>query len=330
MFAKNSRLRNSIQVIFALVVLYIGVQFIRFVNYYNNFGSSSPVARPAGVEGFLPISALVAFKALLATGSFDKVHPAGLVIFLAVLAVSLLLKKAFCSWLCPIGTLSEGLAKIGKYFFRRNFKMPKYLDYALRSLKYLILLFFAYVVLLSMSGDDAKAFLSSPYNMIADVKMLQFFQGLSGMAIFVIGLLVILSILFENFWCRYLCPYGALLGFISLASPFKITRKKESCTNCGACTRACPNRIAVAEAKRVWSPECSGCQNCVNACPVKQTLEFKPPVGKSALSPKLVAVAVIGVWLLFVISAKLTGRWQTVITSDMYRQLIPMADKFNQ
>jgi polyferredoxin len=327
MFAKHFRLRNLVQVCFALLLLYIGVQFIRFVNYYNDFGFSSPVARPAGVEGFLPISALVALKAWISTGVFDKIHPAGLIIFLAILTISLLVKKSFCSWLCPIGTLSEGLAKIGRFFFGRNFHVPKVLDYILRSLKYLILFFFANVILLGMSGETAAAFLNSPYNMLADIKMLNFFLNLSGLAFFVVGILVILSVLFENFWCRYLCPYGALLGLISMASPLKVTRNAETCIGCGACTKACPNRLEVAETKRVWSPECTGCQNCVSACPVKETLEFKPSFINKALSPKLVAVAVIGIWLLFVITAKLTGHWQTAITSDIYQQLIPLADK---
>lgn len=319
-------LRNIVQIVFALISVFIGINFILFVNHYLDH--SLAVSRPAGVEGFLPISALVSLKAWLTTGNFDRIHPAGLVILLAVLFISLLLKKSFCSWICPIGTLSDGLARMGRFFFNRNFKVPRFLDYPLRSLKYLLFLFFFSTVFLGMSGAAAAAFLQSPYNMVADVKMLQFFETISGSGLLILGLLVVLSILFENFWCRYLCPYGALTGLISIVSPVKITRQEESCINCGACTKACPNRLEVSRAKRVWSPECNGCLNCVSSCPIPDTLRFKPPITKAILSPRNTAIAVIGIWILFIIIAKLTGHWQTSITDQMYRALIPNAANY--
>jgi polyferredoxin len=51
-------------------------------------------------------------------------------------------KKAFCSWLCPIGTLSESLWMLGRKLFGKNPGLPRWLDYPLRSLKYLLLFFF--------------------------------------------------------------------------------------------------------------------------------------------------------------------------------------------
>ena len=100
-------------------------------------GSEAFVARPPGAEGFLPISALISLKYFLLTGIINAVHPSGLFILLAILAVSFLLKKAFCSWLCPIGTLSESLWMLGRKLFRRNLTLPRWLDYPLRSLKYI-------------------------------------------------------------------------------------------------------------------------------------------------------------------------------------------------
>ncbi|HEX3015172.1 MAG TPA: 4Fe-4S binding protein [Desulfobacteria bacterium] len=326
MFRKVSRLRNAVQLMFALLVVYVGLTFTLFVNAYLH-GTTPVVSRPGGVEGFLPISALVAFKAWLATGQFDKIHPAGLIIFLTIVTISLLFKKAFCAWLCPIGTLSEGLAGLGRKFFGQNFKLPKALDYPLRAIKYLLLLFFVNIILLGMDGVMASGFLTSNYNLIADVKMLQFFEGLSGTALLIVGLLVIASVFIEHFWCRYLCPYGALLGIVGLLSPFKVTREEETCTGCGACTRACPNRIEVAKAKRVWSPECTSCLNCVNSCPAKGALAYKPPLGKLLLSPKYTAAAIIATWLIFVIAAKATGHWDTAVTGNVYRQLIPLASQ---
>ena len=106
-----------------MAVVYIGITFVTFIDQVNH--TLPGVNRPSGVEAFLPLSALVGLKAWIATGIFDQIHPAGLVILLAAITVSVLLKRAFCSWICPIGTLSEGLAKIGRMVFRRNFKKKR-------------------------------------------------------------------------------------------------------------------------------------------------------------------------------------------------------------
>ncbi|MDP4161425.1 MAG: 4Fe-4S binding protein [Bacillota bacterium] len=320
---KHASFRHVVQFLFAIIVMYIGVTFVLFLNQLVNNPSAS-LSRPAGVEAFLPISALVGLKAWLSTGKFDPVHPAGLVIFLLAIIVSLFFKRTFCSWICPIGTLSEGLARIGEKVFGRNFAVPKWLDYLLRSLKYLILFFFVIVIFLGMSGVEAAAFLQTPYNMVSDIKMLRFFQHLSIFGIAVIGLLIILSVLYENFWCRYLCPYGGLLGLFSLLSPFKVTRNQATCIQCGQCTKSCPNHILVERAERVWSPECTGCLNCVQQCPVKETLTFKAPKMPWFLSPKIVAIVLVFAWFITVLMAKLTGHWETSMAMEMYRALIPM------
>jgi len=174
---KHVSFRHTVQAFFAIVVAYIGITFVIFLNQVAN-NSLPSVTRPAGVEAFLPISALVGLKAWIATGIFDQIHPAGLVIFLAAIILSVLLKRTFCSWICPIGTLSEGMAKIGKMVFGRNFTIPKWLDYLLRSLKYIILFFFISIIFFGMSGADAASFLQTPYNMVSDVKMLKFIQNL--------------------------------------------------------------------------------------------------------------------------------------------------------
>ena len=329
MFAKLRKhvsVRHTVQIFFAIVVVYIGITFVMFIDQAAN-NSLPDISRPAGVEAFLPISALVGLKAWVATGSFDPIHPAGLVIFLAAIAISVLFKRAFCSWICPIGTLSEGLAKIGKRVFGRNFLIPNWLDYLLRSIKYIILFFFVSAIFLGMSGADAAAFVQSPYNMVSDVKMLKFMQHLGSFGLTILGLLVLLSILYENFWCRYLCPYGGLLGLFSILSPYKISRNQKSCIECGKCTKSCPNRILVDQASRIWSPECTGCLNCVQQCPVKDTLTFKAPMGLPSLSLKTLALSLLVIGALFIIIAKLTGHWETSMSLEMFRRLLPLVDQ---
>ncbi|HLP16463.1 MAG TPA: 4Fe-4S binding protein, partial [Bacteroidota bacterium] len=263
--------RSLVQMAFLLVCVWIGVEFHYFVKWGMSRGAEAFVERPPGVEGFLPISALISFKYWIETGIINAVHPSGLLIFLAIVGGSLLLKKSFCSWLCPIGTLSESLWMLGKKIFKRNFDLPRWLDYPLRSLKYLLLLFFGAAVW-AMDSDTLAAFIFSPYNKMADVKMYFFFAEISTAAIVTILVLMGLSVVVKNFWCRYLCPYGALLGLTSLLSPLKIRRNASTCIDCELCTKVCPSRINVHAVKTVRSDECTSCLQCVEICPVKETL----------------------------------------------------------
>lgn len=320
--------RRGVQILFALITAFIGIQFIRFVNAYSDPNAGQLVSRPAGVEAFLPISAVVALKSWIANGIFDRIHPAGLVIFLAAMSLSLLLKRAFCSWICPFGSLSEGLALLGRKLLKKNFVPPQGLDYLLRSLKYLLLGFFALFIFALMDGEAAYSFLQTPYNKIADIKMLNFFKEISGVGITVILALILLSILIQNFWCRYLCPYGALLGLLSLLSPWKIRRNETLCISCGRCTVACPNQLKVDKSLVVVSPECSGCLNCVEQCPVSNSLKFDLPKSSFAMSQRTLAIVVVVFWTAFIGFANMTGYWNSSIPAETYKVLIPIADQF--
>src|ERR1035438_10137798 len=103
---RSQRLRRAFQLAFLTLNLWSGTQFVLFVHYYESGGHGMRVARPAGVEGWLPIASLMNLKVLLATGHVPRVHPAGMFLLIAFLAISWLLRKSFCAWLCPVGTVS--------------------------------------------------------------------------------------------------------------------------------------------------------------------------------------------------------------------------------
>ena len=230
-------LRSTVQLYFALLCLWIGIEFYLFMQWGTSGGTAPFVTRPPGAEGFLPIGALMSLKYWLDTGVVNQIHPSGFFIFVAIVAVSVFLKKAFCSWLCPIGTLSESLWMLGEKLFGRTLRITKWLDVPLRSLKHMLLVFFVFAIW-RMDAPSMRAFIESPYNRMADVKMYLFFANITSTALWTILVLVALSIVVKNVWCRYLCPYGALLGFVSMLSPVKITRQKSTCVDCELCTSA--------------------------------------------------------------------------------------------
>ncbi len=321
--------RNVVQGSFAVFLLYVGWRFARFVAHFQSYGAEPLVPRPPSVEGFLPIGALVALKSWLATGVFDRVHPAGLVLLLLIIGVSLLYRKGFCSWICPVGLASEVLGRVGSRLLGTNLRLPYFLDRGLMVLKYLLLAFFLKVIFLDMDGLVATAFLAAPYYKIADVKMLLFFLNLSRTAATILGILALLSLVVRNFWCRYLCPYGALLGIVSLASPVQVRREPGLCTGCRLCDRACPNRLEVSRSPVVRSPECTGCLDCLAACPRRGALELRVAGASRPLRPSLFPLLLLATFVAVVAVASLAGYWQTSLTYAEYQQLIPRASFFS-
>src|SRR5512140_3786057 len=114
----TQRWRLAFQLGFLVLNVAIGVQFWIFVRFFETGAEAPFLPRPPGVEGWLPIAALLNLKATLLTGELPRLFPAGLVLLVAFLATSLLFRKAFCSWLCPVGTISEWLWKLGRRAFR--------------------------------------------------------------------------------------------------------------------------------------------------------------------------------------------------------------------
>lgn len=314
--------RNAIQIGLGLILLIAGYRFYLFVQHFDTWGATPFHPRPPVVEAFLPIGALVSFKLWVLTGFYDPIHPAALSIFLTVLATALLFRKGFCSWICPIGTILEGIHRLGEQFLPQV-RLPKMVAYPLLSLKYLLLFFFVKIIIIDMPVPALVGFINSPYYKIADAKMLDFFLHMSPLTAKVLLGLLVLSLFIKNFWCRFLCPYGALLGLISLFSPARVYREETRCVNCGRCDRACTYDIKVSGQRAVRSPECTGCLDCVAACPVEGCLAVGWRKDKP-VHPWVFGGMVLGFFLLALGLAKVTGRWETILTLEEYAALLPL------
>lgn len=380
----SQRLRWSIQIAFFIVVLVIGWQFYTFVKYCEAGGKGFYMPRPPGVESFLPISALMGTKYFFGTGRINDIHPAGFVIFGTILLTALFFRRGFCSWICPIGTISEWGWRSGDWFLKKlpqrlvhvirnfptrltaglglifvpimalliigvltmeSFKLPvfrhllpayivamalpfavprrfwtdKVNDIIARSWKYMILAFFVHVIIIKMPVEQLELIYTRvPFIRVADVKMLGFFINLSGVALAVILTILVFSFFNKNFWCRFFCPYGALLGIIAYASPFRVTRDAGKCIDCGKCTRACPAYIVVEKKDHVLTHECVACYDCVNACPVNGALDMKLIGDRKKIRYGLYALMLVGFYVALTNIARATGHWYTKISDAEY------------
>jgi ferredoxin len=224
------------------------------------------------VEKYCPFGGLATSYSLLtsqrfscATGEFN------FAMLLALLVLTFLARKSFCSWICPVGALSEWIGRIaglarGKKARKQApcskslYSPPATTDRYLRWLRLPVLL-----AILYFTAYTAELIFRPfcPYYVAFsfhghEVQMWSY--GI--MALFVLGVVAIPMV-----WCRYLCPLGVAMWPFSRWSPLRIRREDDPCTSCGLCDKACAHGLPVSTVAEVTSGECTLCTDCVQVCP---------------------------------------------------------------
>ena len=324
-FKNLTFIRNLIQTTFLFWSLYLGLQLAAFFNYFHSHGQQPFVSRPTGVDAFLPIGALISLKSWLINGHFDHIHPAALVFLLTVLTLAFVTRKSFCSWICPVGAISEWLYRVQSSLCGVKLQPWPWLDKILRALKYLLLLFFIKLILIDMPAQALTGFLSSPYWAISDLKMLHFFSSPTITTLVVISIFALLSLFIRLFWCRYLCPYGALLGLLSFLSPCFIIRQAQSCTKCQRCNQTCLANLNISGSKTIHSVECTGCLSCVQNCPQPDTLQIS--MFRYPLSSWGFILLVLVVFSFGLLTGMINGHWHSSLTNLDYVKMMPLLER---
>ena len=314
-------LRILVQCAFLGLTAWIVFRFYQFVQVVSSDSAGTAPVRPDGIDGFLPISGLLGAASWAKGGGINTIHPAAVIIFVTVILVSLLLRRSFCSWICPVSALSESAWKGGFRLMRRNPRLSAWLDIGLRSLKYLLMVFFIYFIAIAMSSDALLKFIYSDYHKIADVRLMAFFLNISPLALSIIVALVVLSVVLRNPFCRYLCPYGALLGLVATLSPLRVTRNVERCVSCGVCSQVCPTYIDVMHKTSVASPECIACWRCISHCRFNEALSMRA-VRRFTVPGFVFAALVVLLFWGGSVTGKLSGHWYSSISLGEYVRLL--------
>ncbi len=302
--------------LFLVFFLYSVFNLLRFEKWAR--GEGPYVARPESVGGVLPIGHFTSFFAWVRGGGWDPYLPAGLIIILMSLVVSLVFKRGFCGWVCPVGTVWEACSALGRRIFGRNFKLPRALDLIGRGLRYLFAgLFMTALLLVPLS--EAVGFRGIPYMWVADLKIIHLMAEPTWLAL--AGLAALLSLFIGPAWCRYLCPLGGLYSAVGVASPCAIERNAETCINCHRCSAVCHAFVEPEKTARVISPECDGCMDCVRECPVEGCLEAKA-FSRIRIAFWVWPLLVVGLWLIMFGFAKATDSWNSKIAPQAFQQII--------
>lgn len=200
----------------------------------------------------------------IANGNFSlQAEGTQILILIAVLPVTILWGRFFCGYLCSFGAMGDLVHFISSRLHIRQLRVPDKAEKILNKIKYAVFLLILVFVWIPGTQTDSSL---SPWTAFGMLATLNFEK------IFTVGSLILLliiagSLFAERFFCRYLCPLGAVLSLISAGRLFKIRRRPSACVNCGKCHRECPAGIRVDLMNRVASGECIDCMKCADCCP---------------------------------------------------------------
>ena len=200
---------------------------------------------------------------------------------LVLLATSFIFGRGFCGWICPLGTVLDLVSSLAFWRKGKKGKLTPRRNIARRNLwlrYYLLAMIIAGSVLsLHFLGllDPLVIFSRTVTSLVLNIFSLQ--NPGSRMYLTIFSLIFIAIIGFEfwqpRFWCRNLCPLGAL---ISLVSRWSVLNRQVStaCSSCGECVRTCPMRAIPREPHNTDYSDCTFCLECAGTCP-QDGISFK-------------------------------------------------------
>lgn len=260
-------IRRVVQWFFLLLIAFISISHTLVEN-----GGGISFFSSASLHGVCPFGGVETLYTFLASGLLvKKIHDASLVLAGIVLVLSILFGPVFCGWVCPLGTVQEWVGKLGRKIFRRRYNhfVPAKLDNVLRYLRYGVL---SWVVYVTATTGTLIFEAYDPYFALFNFWSTE----VAWSALAILGVTLLLSVFVERPWCKYVCPYGAVLGITNLFRVFSIKRSELTCKADGACSILCPMNIPVDTKKTVRDHQCISCLECTSeaVCPVAKTVLF--------------------------------------------------------
>lgn len=272
-------------------------------------GRALPIIGKASIHAICPFGTVAGLYQLITTGTFvKKVHGASLIILYLVLFLSLVFGPVFCGWMCPLGSIQEWFNKLAKGLKIPQRKLPNKLDKLLRHLRYIVLIM---VMIMTARLGELAFNTIDPYYALFNF-WTDDFMVISG---YVLIAVLLIGLVIERAWCKYICPLGALLGISNKLRIFKIIRTEPTCINCKQCSKVCPMDIPVHERDVVDDVQCIGCMKCTSdlTCPIEKTVQLET-VSKKHIGTASVGVSILLIMTIGISTAILTNHFPTEAT----------------
>jgi polyferredoxin len=260
-------IRKVVQLFFFILILLISISHALVER-----GITIPLLSSASLHALCPFGGVVTIYQFATTGTFvQKIHQSAFVLMFIGFLLAILFGPVFCGWVCPLGTVQEWVSSLGRKYFRRRFNhfVPVKLDRILRYARYLVLAWVLYMT--AVTGTLIFA-AYDPYFALFNL----WSDELAVAGVVILLLTLAGSFFVERPWCKYACPYGAVLGLTNLFRIFGIRRNATTCKADGACSIMCPMNIPVDDRLVVRDHQCISCLECTSeaVCPVARTVVF--------------------------------------------------------
>lgn len=264
---KSRQIRPWIQGFFFVLVLLVSLN-----HYLETTGNSLPWISNASLHAICPFGGVVSLYQFFTVGTFvQKIHASAFILMVAALILSILFGPVLCGWVCPLGTYQEWISKLGRRFTGKRFNtyIPARFDRMLRYLRYVVLAWVIYETAVTgkLIFQDVD-----PYYALFNLWSSEVAVG----ALTILGITTVLSLFVERPWCKYACPYGAVLGMTNKVRLFSIRRQASTCIDCGLCDKTCPMNIKVSDFENIRDHQCITCLECTSElkCPIPATVEL--------------------------------------------------------
>jgi Pyruvate/2-oxoacid:ferredoxin oxidoreductase delta subunit len=317
----KNKIRLILQSLFLALIGYVAVRPLLDPSYVADF------------ESYCPFGGLSSLGSKLNQGTMScNMSETQVVLGIGLLVGAVLFGKLFCSYVCPVGAITEWIGKLGDKL-KIRIDLKGFIDRPMRLLKYGLLFITLY---LTMTTSELFCKEYDPFyasvNLFDNSDIVLYF-AIPAFVITVLG-----SLFFRLFWCKYLCPLGAvtniflnitvsgaiIIAYIaaniagagislvwllaalitagalnelvfkrSFLTPVpKITRNTSTCSDCGLCDVKCPQGIKISQVQKVSNIDCTLCTDCVYNCPLKNTITISNSNKLRYLAPVAVIVLI--------------------------------------
>jgi len=274
---------------FALLVIVIGTFYLTDLPFFKNDFFS-----------FFPHIQLV-----------PAILSGALITLLALVVLTVLFGRIYCSVICPLGILQDIVLFFNKIRIRKNKTLRKKrrayqyetpsnkLRYGILLLAVVSVVFGSTILLIALDPysiytrfsrsilhpagiaiNNGLAHLFNAFDNYAfaneGYSMPEWIAFLASAATII--LIVILSLKKDRYWCNAICPVGTLLGLVARFSIFRVKIDRQQCISCKKCAQECKSHAIDIENYRIDYSRCVTCFNCIDSCDKQAAIKFAPSV----------------------------------------------------